>query len=563
MEPVIDCFFVGHNEMQFEQYESMVRSMGKNSGAYRDLNLNFIRYQNRLYPITDLINLFCYGTGSSENPVEPVSLGNTFSLAIAYLGTYLTKRGFTVDYVNSFRNDRDQLAKKLQNTKITAIAIPTTLYVSVFPILEIIAFVKKYNNTAKIILGGPFMATQVRTQDQEALQYTFKEINADFYVNSSQGELTLSHLLRALRENRPPNDIPNLYYRDGDKYRATPILAEDNRLEDNIVDWGLFGDRLGRLALVRTSLSCPFSCAFCGFPRHAGKYRTTDLNAVEQELNSLDRLGKVASLTFTDDTLNIPIDRFKDLLRMMIRNKYQFKWNCNFRCQLTDREMIELMKESGCEGVFLGFESGSQLILNNMKKSATVEKYQKGLALLREYDILTYGSFIIGFPGETSETVKETVAFIEENRPTFFRTQLWYCDPFTPIWEEREKYRIKNSQFEWSHATMDAATACDLIDEIFLTVKNSIWVPQYNFEFFSIFNLLHRGMSLEQVKNILNGFTAGIKEKLTNPLQPESSPEVFERLKAACLGIGSLGHEPTPDGEEAEIMKNYQFDFNW
>jgi radical SAM superfamily enzyme YgiQ (UPF0313 family) len=72
---------------------------------------------------------------------------------------------------------------------------------------------------------------------------------------------------------------------------------------------------------------------------------------------------------------------------MMIKNKYEFKWNSFFRCQFADREVVELMKESGCEGVFMGIESGSDKILENMNKASRIEKYYEGIALLKEYDI--------------------------------------------------------------------------------------------------------------------------------------------------------------------------------
>ena len=82
------------------------------------------------------------------------------------------------------------------------------------------------------------------------------------------------------------------------------------------------------------------------------------------------------------------------------------------------------MAQSGCKGVFLGIESGSPHILKLMTKAATIEKYADGMKLLRQYDILTFGSFIVGFPGETSETVKETADFIKENKPDYWRADI-------------------------------------------------------------------------------------------------------------------------------------------
>jgi radical SAM superfamily enzyme YgiQ (UPF0313 family) len=219
---------------------------------------------------------------------------------------------------------------------------------------------------------------------------------------------------------------------------------------------------------------------------------------------------------------------------MFVKNKYKFKWNSFFRCQYADEEIVELMKESGCEGVFIGIESGSQLMLENMNKSAKIDKYIMGLELLNKYDITSYASIIIGFPGETQDTVNETIKFIEDCKPTFYRAKLWHCDPCTPIWEEREKYNLKGLNFEWSHSTMNASEACKIIDNMFLSIKNSIWVPEYAFELYGVFNLLHRGMNLDEVKAFLKAFNLGIKEKIIAPNNQEISSEVSAKLYQAC-----------------------------
>ena len=208
-----------------------------------------------------------------------------------------------------------------------------------------------------------------------------------------------------------------------------------------------------------------------------------DLDRLEAELDSMRALNDVQNVVFIDDTFNVPLPRFKDICRLMIKKNYQFNWFSYFRCGNSDKEAVELMAESGCKGVFLGIESGSQQILKNMNKAVTVEKYIKGVELLHRYNILTFDSFIIGFPGETRETVDETIAFIKESRPDYYRAQLWYCEPGTPIEHQRERYGITGDGFVWSHATMDSLDAMDHIDRLFLTINESVWLPQWSFDF--------------------------------------------------------------------------------
>ena len=162
MKKTIDCFLIGHNEMDFRQYESAIRQMGTGSGAYRDLNLNFIQYRGRQFLAPEIFNLFSAEGKYNGQSIKPLNMLATFSATIAYLGSYLNRRGFSFDYVNSFQGEKEELAEKLQQENILTIAVTTTLYISVFPILEIMDFIRKYNHTAKIILGGPFVSTQVR-----------------------------------------------------------------------------------------------------------------------------------------------------------------------------------------------------------------------------------------------------------------------------------------------------------------------------------------------------------------------------------------------------------------
>lgn len=200
-ESRIDCLLIGHNEMAFGEYEKKTRHMGEDSGAYRDLNMNFLYYNGKPYTAGGMFQLLNSG---SEGRFKPFSPGETFSPAIAYLGSYLQRRGFSFDYINSFGEGLAALAARLAREDILAIAITTTLYVSALPIVEILDFIRTHNRTAKIIVGGPFVATQARVLEKDALTYLFSHtLAADFFIHSAQGEATLCKLLSALKQDSP------------------------------------------------------------------------------------------------------------------------------------------------------------------------------------------------------------------------------------------------------------------------------------------------------------------------------------------------------------------------
>jgi radical SAM PhpK family P-methyltransferase len=559
-----DCLVVGFNDSNFDEYVNLVSSMGKDSGAYRDLNLAFINYNGRPRRSMDMLNHFYYE--NHKGPYKPFHNADFLWPVITYLGTYLLKKGFSFDYVNLPHQEEDKFKEKLLHDDILTIAITTTLYVTPHPIIEIISFIKRYNNTAKIVVGGPFISNQPKLADMISLTRLFKYLGADIYVISQEGEAALVNLISALKSNASLGNVDNIAYKSGDKYIMTGTSVESNPLEENMVDYTLFPKQeIAEFVTLRTAKSCPFSCAFCGFPQRAGKYKYLSVELVEKELNAIRDIGGVTTLTFIDDTFNVPKERFRELLRMMIRNNYGFKWNSFYRCDHGDEQTIELMGKAGCEGVFLGVESGSDEMLKRMNKTARRKNYLEAIPLLREAGISIHANLIIGFPGETYATAQESIDLIEQTRPDFYRAQLWYADPITPIWDRRDEYGVKGSAFTWSHNTMDSQTACELIDKMFVSIKGSVWLPQNGFEQWSTFYLQRKGMSMEQIKTFLKCFNAIIKEKLIYPNKEEADPQLLENLRSSChFGRDSGAHtrpvEIFPPYEAAEQFWLAEFD---
>ena len=103
-ESMTDCLLIGHNEMDFAEYEKGIRIMGLNSGAYRDLDFNFIIYNQRPYTISEIYNIFHYQDSGKKTGMESFfHVAESFSAAISYLGSYLDRNGYTFDYVNDFQ----------------------------------------------------------------------------------------------------------------------------------------------------------------------------------------------------------------------------------------------------------------------------------------------------------------------------------------------------------------------------------------------------------------------------------------------------------------------------
>ncbi|PRP97399.1 (Dimethylallyl)adenosine tRNA methylthiotransferase MiaB [Enhygromyxa salina] len=534
-----ECLIVGFYDIDIVAHERRVRAMGATTAAYQDLDLSLVWRQGRPFRALDLINHL--------HPDGP-HLHNADFLwpAVALLGTRLSQAGHAFDYVNLPHLERESFARKLAAEDLRVVALTTTLYTHPQPILELVAFVREHRPETTIVIGGPYIAGQAKALTPELFEEQLLYLGGDIYVISAEGEAALCEIVDALARGASLDPIHNLGIRRGQRVVFSERSVEYNNLSASRVDYQLFPPgAFGRFVTTRTAKSCPFSCAFCGFPERAGRYTVLSVDEVAAELDAIAELGGVDTLTIIDDTFNVPKRRFKDILRLMIARDYGFRWNSFYRCDHGDDETLELMAAAGCEGVILGVESGSDRILEIMNKSARRKHYLRAIPRLEALGVACYASLIVGFPGETSESVSETIDLIETARPSYFRAQLWYCDPITPIYRDRERHGLCGEGFAWTHDTMDVTEACAWIEHMFLAVEGSTWQQQAGFEFWSTFYLQRHGMSPARVHAFLRSYNAAVKDRLLRPeAGRELSPARLAELRRASARVPSPAAAP-------------------
>jgi len=530
----LDCVIIGYNEVPFERYESFLRNYGEDTEAYRDLKFSFVNVDGRKLDYMGLMNHAMSKARGVWSPQDEFKSGDIPNLGAVYLTNFLRKSGYNAKYVNLFQYEKEKLIAYLAQDP-ACVAITTTFYVVNLPVNEMVEFIRQHNSKVKIVIGGPLVSNHIKNSRGDDLKAALDDMGADIYVVEGQGERTLAQIVGCVKQGGDLSAVPNLAYVVDGKLHRTKTVAENNSLDENFVNWGTFPEEeMGATIQTRTARSCAFKCSFCNYPTRAGALTLASLDVIERELDSMYELSNVKNVVFIDDTFNVPFPRFKDICRLMIKKKYPFNWYSYFRCSNSDEEAVELMAESGCKGVFLGIESGSPTILQNMNKAATIEKYAKGIEMLRRHDIMTFGSFIVGFPGETDKTVEETVDFIRTEKPDYYRAQMWYCEPGTPIQNEREKYEINGEGFVWSHRTMDSLEAMDHIDRMFLSITESVWLPQWSFDFWTIPYLIGRGVSMDAFKSFMTQAhkmltleIASVPEREKNVMQQEYMNNIF------------------------------------
>lgn len=489
----LDCILVGPHELDFDEYESSLRRMGEDSIAYRVLKANSTVHEGRRMTYYDMLNAMLPGDRDLHVCKLP-------SLALAHLKTAVHRAGLVAEEVNFFTWETDRLlALMARNPR--AIAITSTFYVDNAALTEVVAFIRKHDDRVPIIVGGPHILNVHNTYDVEARDFIYRSIGADIYITDSQGEFTLVQVLRALRTGKAGLAlVPNLAYStDGTTFTHTRRALEENPIDQATVDWSLFDPGFyAPTVQMRTARSCAYSCAFCQYPQLGGPLSLNSIEDIEAQMHVFQEAG-VRNLVFIDDTFNVPFPRFKKLLRMMIKNRFDFDWFSFFRCANSDDEAFDLMAESGCKGVFLGIESGDNRILKNMNKSASAEKYRRGIGQLNQRGILSFASLIVGFPGETQDSVRTTMDFIAETEPTFFRAEMYYHYPAVPIAREADKYGLRGTGYHWRHDTMTAEEACVAVETMYRTIDRSLIMPGYMFDFWSIPYLLGEGLGIEHL----------------------------------------------------------------
>jgi hopanoid biosynthesis associated radical SAM protein HpnJ len=205
------------------------------------------------------------------------------------------------------------------------------------------------------------------------------------------------------------------------------------------------------IALYSTR-GCPAQCTFCLWPQtlsgHAWRRRSTD--DVAAELAWAKRaFPEVKEYFFDDDTFNIQKARTIELCEKL--KPLDLTWSCNSRVT-TDYETLKAMKEAGCRLLIVGFESGDPQILKNIKKGATVERARRFVRDCHELGLVIHGDFILGLPGETKASIRNTIKFAKQLDCETIQVSIAHAFPGTELFDFVEKNAfITNKKMEDGH----------------------------------------------------------------------------------------------------------------
>ena len=292
-----------------------------------------------------------------------------------------------------------------------------------------------------VVLGG----THTSFLPEEGLEH------ADFVIRG-EGEFAFQELVDAIQRGEGFDKIQNLSYRQDGRVVSNPERPKIPNLDVNpIPDYTLIsGWKPGGVISVATSRGCPFSCTFCSVPGMYGHaFRTHSIDRVLQELT----LHKGNLYTFfADDIFTANKKRVKELLRGMIDRDLTPEWGAQVRTEtVDDPELLQMMRDSNCFNVYVGFESINPRTLKLFQKKQDLAKIERAIERFHAHKIRIHGMFVVGSDEDDVETIDATANFALKHDIDSIQFMILTPIPGSPDWDHLynrgEKYVISRN---WS-----------------------------------------------------------------------------------------------------------------
>ena len=422
-------------------------------------------------------------------------------LGIGYLAAVLEKNGYTVDVIDCQvqKPTKKELENELNRLQLDVIGVTSTT-LTYKSATEIVKTAKEACPDSLTIMGGP----HVTVLDEQTLN---EQPEVDIVVRG-EGEQTLLELVDlASKSNlKDLGAVAGISFRKDRKIVQTPDRPFIQNIDElpypafkhfQISNYRLFGKTY---LPVITSRGCPFQCTFCLASQMCGRrFRARSPKNVVDELEFLRDTYEADAFSFYDDTFTFDRKRAREICKEMKSRKIDLPWDCRTRVDQVSKEDLAIMRAANCQLIHFGVESGSQEMLNIMKKGTTVEQNERAIMWAKEVGISVAISVVVGYPGETAYMLKQTLDFIRKTEPGYVYVCVAIPYPGTELYNLLKDLGWEMST-EWNH-----------YDEQTQVFKNPLLPPQkieemrrtfYN-HFFSPSYALHKSLKKDFYSQIM------------------------------------------------------------
>ena len=372
------------------------------------------------------------------NPPYPSSVHSHppfIPLGLAYLGAVAENAGHQVKVIDcqaeklNYESFRERIA--LTPSDIIGVTATTLLYNSAMKLIDI---AKQSQPQAVTVLGG----SHGTFWDENALQeYPSLDI-----VVRKEGEQTFIELIDKIQNQSSLNNVLGITYRNANRI----VRNEDRSFIEDLDALPFPAHHLMPLESLKhngkiifplmSSRGCVFWCDFCSTVRMFGRgYRMRSPKNVVDEMQFVHDNYGVDQVTFYDDAFSVDRNRVVKICEELQNRKLHIKWDCGTRVDMVDRELMKTMRDAGCFAVWLGVESGSEAILGAMNKRIKLEQTRLAYKTAHQLGLMTIANVVLGFPGETEQTARETIRFVKELNPDDVGFYIATPYPGTPMYE--------------------------------------------------------------------------------------------------------------------------------
>lgn len=358
-------------------------------------------------------------------------------MGLAYIGAVLEKDGHKVRIID-IGADKIPL-KSLMRIFQGADIIGLTATTPTFKNAELICKLAKENSSAITILGG----IHATIASEECAKSKF----IDFVVRG-EGEETIVELVNSIKNKKNPKKINGLTFKSKNKIIHTPnreLIKDLDKIPFparhlfNHQKYSYPDSLASPVMPIMTSRGCPHGCTYCCTKQiFTRKVRFRSAKNVVDEIEHLIKKYGVKEIHFWDDNFTLNKQRVFEI-RDEIRKrgiKLNFAFPNGLRVDQVDADILIALRDMGVYSMAFGVESGNQVILNNVKKGTTIAQIEKAYKIAKKLGFETWGFFMIGLPGETKETIINTINFAKKINPDIAKFHILKPFPGTEVFNQ-------------------------------------------------------------------------------------------------------------------------------
>lgn len=376
------------------------------------------------------------------------------SLGLLHLAAEVREHDYEPSIIESdvFGLTSDQVADQVIAEAPPYVGI-TLFTVGVWGAAQIARKIKEALPGTLIIVGGPHISSMARETMQR-----FREFDV---AVMGEGEEPLVRLLDTLEDGGKLETVPSVVYMEGDEVRCTPTLPKNKALDHlPMPAWDLlpgfpkayppaiYDFPHHPVATLAASRGCPFHCKFCDTSTFGAEVRAYSPERIYDILHHLQETYGVRHVMFVDDLFLASRRRTEKLCELIIANGMKITWSCAARVDTVKPDLLALMKKAGCWEISFGLESGSNEQLQRMDKLAEVEKSESAIGWSAAAGIRAKGLFMLGYPGETEETIQATKDFIRRVPMTIMNLTKFTPYPGSPVYRELYGTNIRDDHWK-------------------------------------------------------------------------------------------------------------------